>query len=92
MPVVATLLSSPVATAAMRRLLLVSSRNRCGITIPILVSMQGTVRRGPIFEVTDRNDPVIEEGYKDYVVPGVFSEKDYKFALFDDSKCSDKSL
>ena len=70
MPVVATLSSSPVATAAMRRLLLVSSRNRRGITIPILVSMQGTVRRGPIFEVTDRNDPVIEEGYKDYVVPG----------------------
>ena len=52
----------------------------------------GDRQGGPIFEVTDPNDPVIEEGYKDYVVPGVFSEKDYKFGLFDDSKCSDKSL
>ncbi len=52
----------------------------------------GNRQGGPISEVSNPNNPVIEGSYKDYFVPSVFSEENYKFRLFDDSKCSDKSL
>ncbi len=91
-PVVATLSSYPVATVAMRRHLTGLFQKQTWNHDPFPCLYAGDRQGGPIFEVAYPNDPVIEEGYKDYVNPGVFSEKDYKFGLFDDSKCSDKSL
>ena len=49
----------------------------------------GNRQSGPIGEVTDPNDPVIESLYTSYRVPGAFDEgEDYKFGMFDNSKCS----
>lgn len=47
----------------------------------------GNQQGGPIYEVEDPNDSVIEGGYEDYRVGGVF-EPDYKYNRFDSSRCS----
>ncbi len=51
----------------------------------------GDRQGGAIYEVIEPNDPVVEGSYKDYIVPSAFSEKDYVFGLFDDSKCPEKN-
>ncbi len=81
--VVAALSSSPIATAVLRRHLLPCRNGH--EPFPCLYS--GDHQGGHIFKVSHPNNTVIEGGYKDYVIPSVFSEKDYKFGLFDGSKC-----
>ena len=47
----------------------------------------GNRQAGPIYEVTDPNDGVIEGGYKSYRVPSAFSEEEYAFGLFNEDRC-----
>ena len=47
----------------------------------------GNSQGGPIYEVENPNDPVIEGVYKDYRVQGLFEESQYVFAQFDETKC-----
>ncbi len=51
----------------------------------------GDRQGGPIYEVIEPNDPVLDGSYKDYIVPSVFSEKDFAFGLFDNTKCLGKN-
>ena len=46
----------------------------------------GNRQAGPIHQVATPNDGVIENIFKDYKVPGPFSEENYEFGLF---KCPD---
>ena len=46
----------------------------------------GNRQGGPIHEVLDPNDPVIEGTYRDYVVDGLF-ETEYVFGRFNESLC-----
>ena len=48
----------------------------------------GNRQGGPIHEVKDPNDPVIEGHYKEYQVSGPFSEAGYKYSLFNSTVCS----
>ena len=48
----------------------------------------GNRQGGPIYEVQDPNDPVIEGRYKDYRVQSAFSEENYGFGRFDEDSCS----
>ena len=47
----------------------------------------GNRQSGPIGEVLDPNDPVIESLYSNYRVASAFDEGEYQFGMFDDSKC-----
>lgn len=47
----------------------------------------GDMQAGPIYEVEKPNDPVIEGDYRDYEVENGFSERDYKFGLFNEARC-----
>lgn len=49
----------------------------------------GNRQGGPIYEVREPNDRIIEgSSYKDYIVPGLFSERDYTFGRFNNSLCN----
>ena len=47
----------------------------------------GNRQAGPIYEVTDPNDGVIENIYSDYKVDSAFSEENYAFGLFSEDRC-----
>jgi len=47
----------------------------------------GNRQSGPIGEVLNPNDPIIESLYSNYRVTGAFDEGEYQFGMFDDSKC-----
>ena len=47
----------------------------------------GNVQGGPIYEVEDPNDSVIEGEYKDYIVGGAF-ETEYTYDRFDSLQCT----
>ncbi len=48
----------------------------------------GNRQSGPIVEVNNPNDPVIQDLYTDYQVKQPFGEDDdFKFGMFDESKC-----
>jgi hypothetical protein len=51
----------------------------------------GNRQSGPIYEVIDPNDGVIENMYKDYRVDSAFSEEDYVFGLFSEDRCAELS-
>ena len=53
--------------------------------VPCLYS--GNRQAGPIYEVTDPNDPVIEGNYRSYRVPSAFDETGYQFGRFEESQC-----
>ena len=46
----------------------------------------GNSQAGPLGEVVDPNDSVIEGTYKDYIVESIFSPN-FKFAHIDDENC-----
>ena len=43
---------------------------------------------GPIYEITNPNDGVIEDMYTDYRVDSAFSEEGYSFGLFNEERCA----
>ncbi len=47
----------------------------------------GNSQAGPIYEVKDPNDPVIEGSYDDYLVSGGY-ETGYAYSRFDETQCS----
>ena len=47
----------------------------------------GNIQGGPIYEVTNPNDGVIENRYSDYKVESAFSEENYAFGLFSEDRC-----
>ena len=47
----------------------------------------GGKQSGPIYEVQDPNDGVIEGTFQDYEVQNPFSEQGYTFGLFSEDKC-----
>ena len=47
----------------------------------------GNLQAGPIYEVLDPNDPVIEGSYRSYRVPSAFDETGYQFGRFEGSTC-----
>ena len=47
----------------------------------------GNRQAGPIYEVRNPNDNVIEETYKEYRVSSAFSEEGYDFGIFMESRC-----
>jgi hypothetical protein len=47
----------------------------------------GNRQSGPIYEVTNPNDGVIENIYRDYRVDSAFSEENYIFGLFNEDRC-----
>ena len=47
----------------------------------------GNSQGGPVYEIEDPNDPVIEGRYRDYIVPGAFDETGYIFGRFEDTLC-----
>lgn len=47
----------------------------------------GNRQAGPIYEVKDPNDPIIEGRYSDYLVQDLFSEEEYKYTLFKEDNC-----
>ena len=47
----------------------------------------GNIQAGPIYEVTNPNDGVIENSYSDYKVESAFSEENYAFGLFSEDRC-----
>ena len=48
----------------------------------------GNRQGGPIYDVTDPNDGVIEKIYSDYKVESAFSEENYAFGLFSEDRCA----
>jgi hypothetical protein len=48
----------------------------------------GNRQSGPIGEVADPNDGVIENIYSDYMVDSAFSEENYAFRLFSKDRCT----
>ena len=48
----------------------------------------GNKQSGPVFEVQSPNDPVIQNFYGDYLVKDPFQEVDYKFGMFEESRCT----
>ena len=48
----------------------------------------GDRQSGPIYEVYEPNDGVIEGDYKDYQVTNAFSEVNYKFSRFNEMQCA----
>ena len=47
----------------------------------------GNIQAGPIYEVANPNDGVIENSYSDYKVESAFSEENYAFGLFSEDRC-----
>lgn len=47
----------------------------------------GDRQAGPIHEVMEPNDGVIESMYKDYLVSDAFSEDGYVFSMFKEERC-----
>ena len=47
----------------------------------------GNRQAGPIYQVKDPNDPIIEGSYLQYMVPGLFSERGFVYGLFDENNC-----
>ena len=47
----------------------------------------GNRQAGPIYEIQEPNDPVIEGRYNEYMVDSAFSEDNYSFGLFYDNRC-----
>lgn len=47
----------------------------------------GNRQAGPIYEVRNPNDEVIASLYSDYRVQSAFSEENYDFGMFDESRC-----
>ena len=47
----------------------------------------GNRQAGPIYQVKEPNDPIIEGSYLHYMVPGLFSEEDYVYGLFGEDNC-----
>ena len=47
----------------------------------------GNSQGGPIYEIEDPNDPIIEGRYSEYIVPDLFSEDDFQYGLFDEDNC-----
>ena len=47
----------------------------------------GNRQAGPIYEVEDPNDAVIDGSYSDYRVPSAFDETGYRFGRFEESMC-----
>ena len=52
----------------------------------------GNKQGGPIYEVKNPNDNVIEEIYAEYKVGGAFSEDGYGFGIFMEERCSDSAV
>ena len=48
----------------------------------------GNSQGGPLGEVIEPNDGVIESTYKSYRVNSAFSEENYSFGLFSEDRCS----
>ena len=48
----------------------------------------GNRQAGPIYEVRNPNDNVIEETYKEYRVSSAFSEEGYEFGIFMEERCA----
>lgn len=61
------------------------SRNWVGEKQPCLYA--GDMEAGPVNYVARPDDGVIEGTYKDYETQGAFSERKYKFGLFNEDKC-----
>ena len=47
----------------------------------------GNRQAGPIYEIQEPNDPVIEGRYNEYMVDSAFSEDKYSFGLFNENGC-----
>ena len=47
----------------------------------------GNRQAGPIYEVKDPNDPIIEGRYSEYLVKDLFSEEDFMYTLFKEENC-----
>lgn len=47
----------------------------------------GSKQSGPIYEVWEPNDGVIEGTFRDYQVKKAFSEQDYRFGIFNEGRC-----
>ena len=47
----------------------------------------GNRQAGPIYEVLDPNDNVIEDRYKNYKVDSAFSEEGFDFGIFMEERC-----
>jgi hypothetical protein len=47
----------------------------------------GNRQAGPIHQVKDPNDAIIEGSYLQYVVPDLFSEAGFEYSLFDEENC-----
>ena len=47
----------------------------------------GNRQAGPIYEVMDPNDNVIEDRYKNYKVDSAFSEEGFDFGIFMEERC-----
>ena len=52
----------------------------------------GSKQSGPIYEVSEPNDGVIEGSFMDYQVKNAFSEQGYHFSLFNESRCEASSV
>lgn len=47
----------------------------------------GNRQAGPIYQVKDPNDPIIEGSYLQYRAPSLFSEGGFDYGLFDEENC-----
>ena len=47
----------------------------------------GNSQGGPIYEVEDPNDPIIEGDYNKYIVDDLFSEDNFAYGMFDENNC-----
>ena len=47
----------------------------------------GNRQAGPIYQVKDPNDAIIEGSYLQYVVPDLFSEAGFEYSLFGEENC-----
>ena len=48
----------------------------------------GNRQAGPIYEVRNPNDNIIEETYREYRVDSAFSEEGYDFGIFMEERCA----
>ncbi len=48
----------------------------------------GNRQAGPIYEIQEPNDSVIEGRYKEYMVNSAFSEVEYTYGLFNEDRCA----
>ena len=47
----------------------------------------GNSQAGPVYEIKEKNEAVIEGSYSDYIVDQPFDETGYKFGRFNESTC-----